>query len=206
MTRYDGYFDFSSGVPDRQHTTLLDVLSFDDERVRNLMIDVAHIESTVVVKDRKVGDELMKWNNPSVTKITACYDNDLHKIGGITWVPTMVLRSRMYADLMLSYFRGGYQMRNLDDWRFAPRLSRDNEAQMQAVRQEKQRAEQHLMDLNERDARLNENIREWNDNKRRAEVSQDVIAASSPHTADWGFLFAHLRRTSPAASRSCSAS
>lgn len=86
MTRYNGPLDVSHGEPDKRHTTMLDILSFTDPRVRNLMIDTMKIEGMVLVKEQRIGDALMFENKPEHTRITSCYDVDLHRIGGILCV------------------------------------------------------------------------------------------------------------------------
>lgn len=45
-------FDYSHGLPDRQFLTVLDVLEFQNEDVKYSLIDLSHIESTVLIKDR----------------------------------------------------------------------------------------------------------------------------------------------------------
>ena len=79
--RQDPRFDCESGVPrrdDDRYCTLLDVLVFENEWVRQVLVNMYAIESTILVASRQLGEEVMR-NWPE--KVTACYDVDANKIG-----------------------------------------------------------------------------------------------------------------------------
>jgi chromosome segregation ATPase len=76
--------DFNLDTPDpSRFTTILDLLTFDSEAVRRMLINIAHIETTIVVEHRPDGDEIMKWNKPVETNITACISQDAYRLGGL---------------------------------------------------------------------------------------------------------------------------
>ena len=83
LTSNSGNFDFSHALPDPSLTTLLDVLTFEDELVRNLLIDTMRIEGTLVVKERHLGDDFMRRNDPRDTKIFQCLSADCYRLGGV---------------------------------------------------------------------------------------------------------------------------
>lgn len=45
-------FNYSSGIPDRRFTTVLDTLEFSNPAVKFALIDTAKIESIVLIEDR----------------------------------------------------------------------------------------------------------------------------------------------------------
>ena len=63
-------FDYESSLPDKQYTTVLDVLDISDEHVKRVLIDQNKIESTILVENRREAEHLM-YNRPH--NVTQCY-------------------------------------------------------------------------------------------------------------------------------------
>ena len=61
---------------------MLDILSFDNDLVKKLLIDTMRIEGTVIVRERTDGDKLMKNNQPAITEIVACMSANCYRLGG----------------------------------------------------------------------------------------------------------------------------
>jgi len=70
-------------LPDRQYTTMLDVLSFENDYVRQAFVATASPEGSILVKDRPLGDHIMRDNDPEKTSIKTCYTLDLYQLGGV---------------------------------------------------------------------------------------------------------------------------
>lgn len=87
MIRWQWDATFEDGLqrslPDRQHSTMLDVLSFENEYVRQAFIATASPEGSILVKDRPLGDQIMRNNDPEKTHIKTCYTLDLYQLGGV---------------------------------------------------------------------------------------------------------------------------
>lgn len=75
--------DLRRNLPDEQYTTMLNVLTFDNEYVRQAFIVTASPEASVLVRERRTGDDLMRYNDPVKTHIKACYSLDLYSLGGL---------------------------------------------------------------------------------------------------------------------------
>jgi len=63
-------FDYSHGEPDPSFETILRILDISDEQVKRQLIVQNHIESTIIIADRKEADQVMHQQPP---KVTACY-------------------------------------------------------------------------------------------------------------------------------------
>lgn len=85
LYQWDDTFEngLQNNLPDRQYTTMLDVLSFDDPYVRQAFIATASPEASILVADRRIGDDAMRRNLPAQSKIAHCYTLDLYALGGM---------------------------------------------------------------------------------------------------------------------------
>ncbi|RUP50873.1 hypothetical protein BC936DRAFT_137276, partial [Jimgerdemannia flammicorona] len=120
-------FDFSSGQPDRKFMAMLDVLEFDDEWVKRVMVVNNSIESIILVDRRTDGDAIMYTNPRNVTR---CFSKDLYQLG---------MRS------------AGMRTQTVREYRGRPRFTRDVEPQIletQRTLQELQNTlQQHQMQV-----------------------------------------------------------
>ncbi|KAH8925274.1 P-loop containing nucleoside triphosphate hydrolase protein [Atractiella rhizophila] len=114
--RWDRSFDCSAGEPDQKYLTILRVLSFQHDHIRNVLVDGARIEATILVEDGREADEIMRYAPKNVLQ---CYDIDLYRRGGI---------------------EGGAQSIALEKYKYTPRLTEDIEAVLQGKRQQVERA------------------------------------------------------------------
>ncbi|EST06671.1 RecF/RecN/SMC, N-terminal [Kalmanozyma brasiliensis GHG001] len=73
----DALFDYSSGEPNRDITTILRVLDCDDEIVKRQLIMSVHIERAALVDRRADGDRLMRTQPYNVQ---ACFSADMFSI------------------------------------------------------------------------------------------------------------------------------
>lgn len=85
---YDDSGSFDAGLeanlPDRQFTTLLDILSFDHPWVRQAFVNtVSQPEASILVRERRTGDDIMRHNDYNQTRIANCYTMDLYSLGGM---------------------------------------------------------------------------------------------------------------------------
>lgn len=76
ITRRPERFNFSHGIPKINHPTILDALEFDDEDAKYTFIDQAKIEKMVLVKDRKVGQELLESGISNLRCVLALQNGD----------------------------------------------------------------------------------------------------------------------------------
>ncbi|KAF5093008.1 hypothetical protein D0Z00_004292 [Geotrichum galactomycetum] len=63
-------FDYESSLPDKQYTTVLDVLEISDEHVKRVLIDQNKIESTILIENRREAEQLM-YTRPR--NVIQCY-------------------------------------------------------------------------------------------------------------------------------------
>lgn len=59
---------------------LYNLITIDSDPVLKVLVDQAKIESSVAVKERRIGDALMK-NRP--IEITGCFTADAYRVGGL---------------------------------------------------------------------------------------------------------------------------
>lgn len=74
VTKRDIY-DYESYMPDKQFTTILDVLDISDEFVKRVLIDQNHIESTILIENRKEAENLMFQKPKNVSQCYALLSN-----------------------------------------------------------------------------------------------------------------------------------
>lgn len=110
----DDMFDYSKGEPGEEFDTILKILNIKDESIKRQLIIHHQIESTILIKDRLMADEIM-YNRP--VNVTACYSlhkngRDGFKIGG-KW--------------------GCSSSIPVDGWKRAPRLSENTDKEMSSI-------------------------------------------------------------------------
>ncbi|KAG4302605.1 hypothetical protein PCK1_001189 [Pneumocystis canis] len=107
----DDMFDYSKGEPDQQFDTILKILNIKDEFIKRQLIIHHQIESTILIKDRQMADEVM-YNKP--INVTACYA--LHKNGR--------------DGFKIGGKQGSSSSIPVDGWKKALRLSENTDSQM----------------------------------------------------------------------------
>ncbi|KAG5518156.1 hypothetical protein PMAC_003342 [Pneumocystis sp. 'macacae'] len=110
----DDLFDYSKGEPDNEFDTILKILDIKDEFIKRQLIIHHQIESTILIKDRYIADEIM-YNRPN--NVTACYS--LHKNGR--------------DGFKIGGKHGSSSSIPVDGWRKAPRLSENTDNQMLSI-------------------------------------------------------------------------
>ncbi|CCJ28575.1 unnamed protein product [Pneumocystis jirovecii] len=110
----DDLFDYSKGEPDNEFDTILKILNIKDEFIKRQLIIHHQIESTILIKDRHIADEIM-YNRPN--NVTACYS--LHKNGR--------------DGFKIGGKQGSSSSIPLDGWRKALRLSENIDNQMSSI-------------------------------------------------------------------------
>lgn len=85
LSRFDEGFEagLQQNIPDRHILTMLDILTFENQQVRQAFINVATPEACMLVTERSVGDDFMRNNDSRVTRIAACYTIDAYQVGGV---------------------------------------------------------------------------------------------------------------------------
>lgn len=63
-------FDYESSLPDKQYTTILDVLDISNEHVKRVLIDQNNIEGTILIENRREAERIM-YNRPQ--NVMRCY-------------------------------------------------------------------------------------------------------------------------------------
>ncbi|KAG4304636.1 hypothetical protein PORY_002029 [Pneumocystis oryctolagi] len=110
----DDMFDYSKGEPDEKFDTILKILNIKDEFIKRQFIVHHQIESTILIKDRQVADEIM-YNRPD--NVTACYS--LHKNGR--------------DGFKIGGKQGSSSSVPVDGWKKALRLSENTDRQMELI-------------------------------------------------------------------------
>jgi hypothetical protein len=88
MYQYDDRF-FAEMEKDRldpnRFLTMLDILTFEDESVRQLFIAQSSPHLVILVAKREEGDDIMrhKNQNPHTARIMTCYTMDQYQLGGM---------------------------------------------------------------------------------------------------------------------------
>lgn len=67
-------FDYSSGLPSSQYTTVLDSLHFNNPSIKYFMIDIARVESVVLAKDRHEAQQILERRTQNVTMALSVQD------------------------------------------------------------------------------------------------------------------------------------
>lgn len=106
LTAPDEAFDYSSGEPAADVLTILRVLDVDNHFVKRQLINAAHIERSVLVEERQLGDQLLRAR-PHNVKV--CFSLDLFRVTG--------------GD-------GGSSTQTLQPYKGPPRLSSDVDAKL----------------------------------------------------------------------------
>ncbi|KAJ9476428.1 Structural maintenance of chromosomes protein 6 [Pseudozyma hubeiensis] len=117
-------FDYSSGEPHRDITTILRVLDFDNEIVKRQLILAVHIERAALVERRAEGDRLMRTTPANVQ---VCFSADMFSISG---------------------GQAGSLSAALQEHRGAPRLSQNVGDVIRRLEEEKQRLESEISTCN----------------------------------------------------------
>ncbi|SPO20437.1 related to DNA repair protein rad18 [Ustilago trichophora] len=119
-------FDYSSGEPHSDITTILRVLDCDNEIVKRQLILAVHIERAALVERRADGDRLMRTQPHNVQ---ACFSADMFSISG---------------------GQAGSLSAALQDHRGAPRLSQNVGDAINNLEAEQQRLDQEIKECNQR--------------------------------------------------------
>nr|WJN25121.1 DNA repair protein [Pseudozyma flocculosa] len=119
-------FDYSSGEPNHEITTILRVLDCDNEIVLRQLILAVHIERAALVERRADGDRLMRTQPANVQ---ACFSADMFSISG---------------------GQAGSLSSALQDHRGAPRLSQNVGDVIRGLEEEQQRLDQEIAECNQR--------------------------------------------------------
>ncbi|KIS72332.1 DNA repair protein SMC6 [Mycosarcoma maydis] len=113
-------FDYSSGEPHSDITTILRVLDCDNEIVKRQLILAVHIERAALVERRADGDTLMRTTPQNVQ---VCFSADMYSIGG---------------------GQAGSLSAALQEHRGAPRLSQNVGDAIRALEEEQQRLDHEI--------------------------------------------------------------
>lgn len=76
-------FNYSSGIPDRRFTTVLDTLEFSNPAVKFALIDTAKIESIVLIEDRVEAQRVLESHTPNVQMIISKKDKYTGQVSSI---------------------------------------------------------------------------------------------------------------------------
>lgn len=68
-------FDYSSGLPDTQYPTVLNALSFKDDDVKYALIDLKHIESILLIENRKEAQHVVERGTNNVKSAFSLLNN-----------------------------------------------------------------------------------------------------------------------------------
>lgn len=119
-------FDYSSGEPNPEITTILRVLDCDNEIVKRQLILAVHIERAALVEKRADGDRLMRTQPHNVQ---ACFSADMFSISG---------------------GRSGSLSTALQEHKGAPRLSQNVGDVIRSLENEQQRLDQEISESTQR--------------------------------------------------------
>nr|CDI51676.1 related to DNA repair protein rad18 [Melanopsichium pennsylvanicum 4] len=122
----DSEFDYSSGEPHSDITTILRVLDCDNEIVKRQLILAVHIERAALVERRADGDRLMRTQPYNVQ---ACFSADMFSISG---------------------GQAGSLSAALQDHRGAPRLSQNVGDAIRKLEADQQRLDREIAECNQR--------------------------------------------------------
>jgi hypothetical protein len=103
--RPDRSFDCSSGEPDAKFKTIHRLLTFDNELARQCLVNVARIESVILIETRREGDDVM---NPRPRNVSRCVTADWFDVGNARG--------------------GGFSASSIRPWGYEPRLAKDMSA------------------------------------------------------------------------------
>lgn len=67
-------FDYSSGVPSKDFTTILDCLHFSNTSIKYFLIDISHVESAVLANDRTEAQQILERRTHNVTQTLSIQD------------------------------------------------------------------------------------------------------------------------------------
>ena len=123
-------FDYSSGEPHPEITTILRVLDCDNEIVKRQLILAVHIERAALVERRADGDRLMRTQPANVQ---ACFSADMFSISG---------------------GQAGSLSAALQDHRGAPRLSQNVGDVIRGIEEEQRHLDQAIAECSQRHREL----------------------------------------------------